>query len=121
MDEFLKNKFVAWIALAVVGYSGVANINLAIDPDARPDPYTGTRGDKHESRTKELEKWVELTELRLQAIESDGKGCRERVDNVKRKIDKHLEVSDRKILEYNVKLREHDIRINDCLRRTGLQ
>lgn len=117
MEDFFKNKWVAYIALAIISVTGVADLNMAVNPGARPDSCTGTRCGAHESRTAELEEWAHIVELRLQAIESRGEECKEHIDELRKAINSHLEVSKRKILEYNVKLKEHDIKINECFRR----
>lgn len=77
-----------------------------VSPHGRHDPFSGTEGEELDDRITTLEFLVDdLTERSLI--------CTDRLDS-------HLAVSERKINEYDVRLAQAELRIDDCLRRTGI-
>ena len=119
MEKTFKDTLMGWGALAgiiAVAISTFFNYHVGTDPEARPDSCTGTRCGAHESRTAELEEWAHIVELRLQAIEQSREECQEHIRDLRQAVDGHLRVSERKILEYNVKLKEHSVKIDQCLK-----
>ena len=57
LKKLLEHPIMVIVLLAGIGLSDIVNLKLQSDPNARPDPFTGTEGKALEARIIELEKW----------------------------------------------------------------
>lgn len=55
-------------------------------------------------------------DLRLQGIEADDNACAQRAERIERKIDDHLALATKKIIEYDVALERLSILTGECRR-----
>ena len=108
MDAFLnlfKDRFVGYAVLAFVVLTGVVDIKMAGDPNARPDANTGEQGRARDKLISELQEDV----IQLTAEIMEWETMRElRYDNINERLGRHDE-----------RLKNNKTMIADCLRRTN--
>ena len=124
MADTPKNGLVAYATL-VAGVAAVitalADYKMADNPNREPTSNQSVAHEhKLDERTEELEDWAALMELRLQRIESSDAQCRDNVVDLRRQVKEHLAFSQGKVYELGITLERHNLKINECLRKTGL-
>lgn len=100
MEDFLnlfKNKAVGYAILGFVIFTGLVDLKVANDPNARPDSFTGKQGAELSERIDEIE--VELMEFK--------RFCEQRYDEVNNQIGRQDE-----------RLTSQQRQLSECIRRT---
>jgi len=99
--------------------------NTVIDA---PDRYTGTRGDKHEARTKELEARAKATEESIQQILATRTYVLSELAEIHstenerhKEYDEHIDWSRKMAREFAVNDARTAVKLDECLQRAGLK
>lgn len=107
MEDFLKlfkNRYVGLAILAFIGFTGLVDIKMAYDPNARPDANTGEDGRKRDAVILNLQHDIEI--LTAEVMEW-REVCEGRYDDVA------------VILATNTaNIRHHETTLRECVRRT---
>lgn len=125
-----KQAFVfAASVITVLGSIAVAYISNP--PDIKPSPELVALQRQYVKLSNEVDELSERlesnealhvdTDLLLQRIQTDDTQCRERISRVESKVDRHLNTANSKITQYEIKFKELEILMNECLRRTGIR
>jgi len=107
VEDFLnlfKSKAVGYAVLAFIIFTGMVDLKMANDPNARPDSNTGEQGRIRDAAILQLQYDIEI--LTAEVMEWQ-KTCEDRYDTVAVTLGKQ-----------EVRLQNNKDMISDCLRRT---